>query len=71
MGIIEDLGNPTGVQIREWKLSVLDSINNIIALRISLELQRDNMQDNTDFTDVDREEMDSLLGEIEQAVTEI
>ncbi len=71
MGIIEDLNNPTGQQIRDWKLSILDSINNIISLRMSLEMQSANMQNNADFTDVDRQEMDALLQEIEIAVGEI
>lgn len=70
MGIITDAqASGTGLQIYSWKISVLDSINNIENLMAALNDQLTNMQANTvDFTAEDVTEMQALIAELNAAI---
>lgn len=70
MGIITDAqASSTGLQIYSWKISILDSINNIENLMSLLNAQLANMQANTiDFTAEDVTEMQTLIAELNTAI---
>lgn len=70
MGIIKkgDVDN-SGLQIYNWKVSLIDSVNNIATLKSSLNAQLDNMKlNNVDFTIEDVAEMEALIEEVNQLI---
>lgn len=73
MGIITNAElNDTGLQIRSWKLALLESIGNVKTLKTALETQLESMKTNkTDFTEEDVTEMENLLQEINTQIQEL
>lgn len=73
MGIITNAElDDTGLQIRSWKLALLESIGNVKTLKTSLKTQLENMKINqVDFTEEDVTEMEALLLEINVLIGEL
>ena len=58
-------------QIQAWKVSVLDACDQLDYLRNALATQREAMNNNTDYSDEDRAQVDQEITEVNNRINEL